>query len=208
MNEQILCSKCEDEAQNVCNKCGDELLWKPCSEEDRIKYLQIKNTEDTLPETLYELLEVALYDLGTISEKEEYKINMLACGGHYGRSELSWGGPGKCEVSLAGSVMARLVDYDSKAFLNHDYFQDSIDRKLVTIEELRTLDLDGAFCHLDIDNKKRRNLDEVFRIRDELKYLEAWFKTPGYEKLMWFSNFKESIRFYSKIQTKLEALGV
>ena len=199
MNEQILCSKCEDEAQNVCSKCGVD-LYQPWLE-GKIKYLETKNIEDTLPDTLHGLLKVALDDIETISEKEEYRIYMGAFHGGF------VGGPG-CAVSLAGSVIAKLVDYDSKNIFSPSHFKDSIDRKLVTIESLRTLDLDEAFCHLDTDNKKWGSIAEVFRIRDELEYLEAWFKAPGYSKIMWFENFKKSIKVYRDLQTKLKALGV
>ena len=176
---------------------------------NKVETIKIK---DTLPETLHELLKVALDDLESISEKEEYKVNMREW------HEGGWDSF-KCAVCLAGSVMARLIDYDSKTDLEPWNFKNSLREKFCAIDQLRTFDLKGAFSWLYTEMECRkiyppRIIELVYgkTITKELENIEESLSLKNdetaFENITKFTNFKESMKFYRKLQTKLKALGV
>ena len=118
-------------------------------------------------------------------------------------------------------TMARLVEYDSKTNLRPADFQDSIDDKFITIEQLRRFDLTTAFWYLYVDDKHRRisptntTIDKIYgkTKRKELENLQASFTSlksdeKAFQKITNFTNFKKSMKVYRNLQTKLQALGV
>ena len=174
-----------------------------------MKKVITKKIKDTLPETLYELLEVALDDLESISEKEEYKVDMGEL------HDVEYGSV-KCSVGLSGSVMARLTGYNPKTSLHPIYFKDSLGRKLLAIESLLRLQLDRAFCYLYTVNEYRRFykreklIDQICerKVRNELENLAERMRFKEYVMHGDYEDFKEAMKVYRDLQKEIKSVGV
>ena len=155
-------------------------------------------TKDTLPNTLHGILKVALDDLETISKRDDYNIYISAW------HKDSYGpGSGRCEVCLAGSVMARITDYNPKTSLHPTYFQFSLSMKLFAIEDIRTVNLTAAYCCLyDKDLRDKECEKEL----EEMGY--RFLSGRGSYEIPYFTDVNKSMKAYRKLQTELEALGV
>ena len=169
--------------------------------------MRIKTIKDTLPETLHELLKVALDDLEVVRGKKKYKISMRNW------HEGGWDSF-KCAVCLAGSVMARLIDYDYETDLDPEDFQESIDKKFCAIDELRTFELKKAFIWLYVDRFRRASLTNkaIDKFTHELENLRESLRVKGgagaFESIPKFTNFNKSMEVYRGLQKELKALGV
>ena len=89
-----------------------------------------------LPDTLYGLLELAMEDYEKVLQDDRYEVKMAA-----------WHAPieeGKCEVCLAGAVMSKTLRVDIDNFAYPNSFIDTIERKLLAINALRTGDIAEA----------------------------------------------------------------
>lgn len=97
-----------------------------------------------LPNTLGELLEVALQDLRKCEESDEYTINML----------VWYETNGRCYVCMAGAVMAKSLGYDESHQIGHNLpvpirINDSWNAKLEAINELRKGHIERAMLSLN-----------------------------------------------------------
>jgi hypothetical protein len=93
---------------------------------------QFAGAEDTLPNTLWELLEVALNDLAAVEQDPHYEVHMGVW--HDGGIAA----PGACGVCLAGAVMAKRLHISPSVFITPSHFDASTLRdKLLSIDYLR-----------------------------------------------------------------------
>ena len=167
-----------------------------------------RKIKDTLPNTLHELLKVALDDLESVSKRDDYKVNMEAW--RDGVYETDY-----CEVGLAVSIMARLTGYDSKTTFHPIEFKASLGSKFLAIEALRRLELDRAFCYLYTVNEYRRFykreklIDQICgkEIRKKLENLEETVRR-GIILYKDFTYFEEATLAYRYMQKELKSLGV
>lgn len=105
--------------------------------------------KNTLPNTLWELIEVALKDLEACEKSDEYVIDMycwhepMPPNTDYEENELGMGSGGKCAVCLAGAVIARTLGGSPCEALTPGKFSVETDAKLVLLDNVRK----GYFVH-------------------------------------------------------------
>jgi hypothetical protein len=88
--------------------------------------------------TLHEVLRLALDDFTAVLGDARYSINLNA-----------WHVPsGRCEICLAGSVIARSLGAPVDLWLNPDDFTDDIEVRLMALDNLRSGNVLGAVSHL------------------------------------------------------------
>ena len=128
------------------------------------------NLEDI--ETLHELLEIAIQDFQKILLHDDYQPNMnnwhLGSGASHGR----------CEVCLAGSVIAMSLNMPAKKTYSPSDFNEDIGRRLEALNELRLGYIAGAYSALTDRRKdywKALELSQKWndRIPDEIKHAKT-----------------------------------
>ena len=124
---------------------------------------------EKLPNTLHELLSLALKDLKKCEKDDDYKIEMSV-----------WHEPnqgtniGVCEVCLAGAVMAKTLLEDPYEDKWPNLYPEEIKNKLRAIEDIRTFDIKSAYERIIkveiVQPEKYQALDSLeYRLREEFK---------------------------------------
>lgn len=102
----------------------------------------------TLPDKPSELIRVALADLEAVERSKKYVVNM----GTWHEPKGTPGGT-KCEVCLAGAVMAKsLKNNPAKNLIPDEDFEDDLPGKLNALDSLRMGDVPLALGELGFDD--------------------------------------------------------
>ncbi len=117
-----------------------------------------------LPDTIQELLELAIADAEVIAKDPRYKLNM-------GEWHLYNDESQQCEVCIAGAVIARTLKADIKDFLLPADYDDDTRMKLRALDSLWRGVLPYCFSYISIPSS--------MRVRDPIKTCKrvlAWLK--------------------------------
>jgi hypothetical protein len=104
-------------------------------------HTKTSSIEDTLPNNLGELLEVALNDLVKVEQDSDYIVSMPVW--HNGADNYN-----QCCCCLAGSVMAKTLKVERKAAYFPFYFNSSLKGKFYAIENVRVGRIAQAYVDL------------------------------------------------------------
>ena len=119
-----------------------------------------------LPDTLHELLDLALNDFDKVMEDDKYAVNM-------GGWHLRGYGKKKCRVCLAGSVMAKTLAVRRWHDAWPSDYDNDTSRKLFAINDLRLGNLNDAYYYVYGENPSK-NLDKEANVSYFLNNAENW----------------------------------
>lgn len=108
-----------------------------------------------LPDTLHELLEVAIRDLKAVDKSEDYEIDMTVW---YHTND-------KCKVCMAGAVMAKTLNFGPESFDLGDIW-DEEGEKFMIIDDLR-------LCNIEISYNRLYNEQLSFQMKQEIRTFQA-----------------------------------
>ena len=119
-----------------------------------------------LPNTLHELLSLALTDLKKCVDDDNDRIDMSVW------HELDYNDD-VCDVCMAGAVMAKTLNEDNTKEIYLRDYPERIESKLRVIDDMRCFDFKGAFARLTNNihkvNEKNETLEKLEnRLRDLL----------------------------------------
>lgn len=108
--------------------------------------MKFKDIEDTLPNTLHELLEVALQELEQVEKLPDHQVEMRSWYAVFNEGDKS-----VCQVCLAGAALRKLLPTQMSAVNIHPgMLCDSLKWKLEALNALRHGHILSACLYLDI----------------------------------------------------------
>lgn len=107
-------------------------------------YLKLKGENMELPNKASELLRLAINDLELIEKDERYSIDMNTW--HIYNNEDN-----KCAVCLAGSIIAKTLNYNILKLFNFSNFSENIHEKLEALNEFKNGNIIWGLARLNLD---------------------------------------------------------